>query len=115
MTQPHKGMYGAWEASHQILYFTGWLPQLDTQGLHGLLAQDAATQVELSQVWVRGEHRAEVFPVLIEGLDLQPIAEKKTNICSHRMDSDMSNCPIHARGEKSGCQDGEGLRGSEWI
>ena len=34
--------------SHQILYFTGWLPQLDTQGLHGLLAQDAATQVELS-------------------------------------------------------------------
>lgn len=48
MTQPHKGMYGVWEASHQILYFTGWLPQLDTQGFHGLLAQDAATQVELS-------------------------------------------------------------------
>lgn len=36
------------EASHQVLYFTVWLPQLGTEGLHGLLGQDAAAQVELS-------------------------------------------------------------------
>lgn len=35
------------------------------------------------EVWVGAEHRAEIFPVFIKGLDLQPTLEKKTNISTH--------------------------------
>lgn len=40
-----KGQYRGWKDLHQILYFTGWLSELDAQGPHCTFIQDAATEV----------------------------------------------------------------------
>ena len=59
----------------QLLYTAGRIPQLEAEHLHGPFAQDALTKVQLLQVRVGAQHRAEVFPPLYEeGLTLSPVA-----------------------------------------
>lgn len=99
MTWPDKGAGSrVWAALHQLLYFAGWLSQLDAQGPHGPLVQDAATEVQLLQAGVGAEHEAEVFPPLAnQGLGLHPASEKERNICFHGMDFNR----WHAKHEKN--------------
>lgn len=89
---------------HQLLDSTGRLSQLDAQGLHGPLAQDAAAEVQLLQARLAAEHGAEVFPPLVhQGLDLHPTMEKEGNTCLHRMDLIMNNGYNRVGEERPGC------------
>lgn len=61
----------------QLLYTAGRIPQLEAQGLHGPLVQDAVAQVQLLQVRVGAEHKAEVPPPFHEeGLTLCPVSAR---------------------------------------
>ena len=59
----------------QLLYTAGRMPQLEAEYIHGPSAQDAVAKVQLLQLRVGAQHRAEVSPPLYaEGLTLSPVS-----------------------------------------
>ena len=61
---------------HQLLYTAGRMPQLEAEYIHGPSAQDAVAKVQLLQVRVGAQHRAEVSPPLYGGLTLSPVSAR---------------------------------------